>query len=193
MLRPMQPPNAYSRPPQPAFGLSVWARMGRVAAAAVVLPMLLGAQSHVGSADSRLLDAHNRERAALGLPALRWNSQLAQGAAQWSQKLAAANRMEHSPTAVGGSGHGENLWMGTAGHFAPEAMVGSWIAEKADFTRGTFPKVSRTGSWTDVGHYTQMVWRDTREVGCAIGRGTKADVLVCRYSAPGNIMGRAPF
>jgi hypothetical protein len=44
-----------------------------------------------------------------------------------------------------------------------EAMVGHWVEEKAHFTRGTFPRVSRTGAWTDVGHYTQIVWRDTSE------------------------------
>lgn len=83
--------------------------------------------------------------------------------------------------------------MGTAGRFAPEAMVGAWIEEKAYFTRGTFPRVSRTGQWADVGHYTQMVWRDTSEVGCAVARGRRADVLVCRYARPGNVVGRAPF
>lgn len=164
----------------------------RVLAAVLALPLLLGAQS-LGGEDDRLLAAHNRERAALDLPALRWNARLAEGAAEWAHKLAASGRLQHSPASAGGSGQGENLWMGTAGHFAPEAMVGDWIAEKADFAPGTFPRVSRTGNWADVGHYTQVVWRDTREVGCAIGRGARADVLVCRYAAPGNIMGRAPF
>lgn len=165
----------------------------RVAAAVLALPLLLGTQSHDGGAEERLLAAHNRERTALGLPVLRWSPVLAREAREWSGRLAKSGRLQHAPASAGGSGQGENLWIGTAGRFAPEAMVGDWIAEKADFAPGTFPRVSRTGDWADVGHYTQIVWRDTREVGCAIGRGARADVLVCRYAAPGNIMGRAPF
>jgi hypothetical protein len=158
--------------------------------AVLVLATLMGAQSHGEALDHRLLAAHNRERAALNLPALRWNTDLARGAAEWSQRLAAGSRVEH---ATGGSGQGENIWMGTAGRFAPETMVEAWLDEKAHFTPGTFPRVSRTGRWADVGHYTQMVWRDTSDVGCAVARGRQADVLVCRYARPGNVVGRVPF
>ena len=172
---------------------------GMTACAAVLsLSTLMGAQSHEGAVEQRLLAAHNRERAALDVPALRWSADLARGAAQWSQHLASANRMQHADGGAGGSGQGEsgqgeNIWMGTAGRFAPESMVGAWLEEKAHFTRGTFPRVSRTGSWADVGHYTQMVWRDTSAVGCAVARGRQADVLVCRYAKPGNVVGHVPF
>lgn len=167
-------------------------RCTRMGAAALLLSALVGAQSPDGATAERLLAAHNRERAALDLPALRWNAELARGAAQWSQQLVSANRLQHAGGA-GGSGQGENIWMGTAGRFAPERMVGSWLEEKAHFTLGTFPQVSRTGRWVDVGHYTQMVWRDTSEVGCAVARGRQTDVLVCRYATPGNVVGRVPF
>ena len=58
--------------------------------------------------------------------------------------------------------------MGTRGAFSPEQMVGNWIAEKAHYRHGQFPYVSRTGNWADVAHYTQVVWRGTTHVGCAI-------------------------
>lgn len=166
-------------------------RRMRLCAAAMTVPLLLGAQSPDGGLADRLLAAHNRERAALDLPALRWSAALSGDAQDWAERLAATGRLQHAGNA--GSGQGENLWMGTAGRFEPEAMVGSWAAERTHFQPGTFPQVSRTGDWTDVGHYTQMVWRDTRQVGCAIGRGARADVLVCRYAAPGNVVGQKPF
>lgn len=192
MVRPVQPLPLFDRLAR--FAMPSGMRSARRALIAVLLlPALLGSQSHDRSVDDRLLAAHNRERAELGLPALRWSAGLARGAAEWSRELAASGQLRHSPAATGGSGHGENLWIGTAGRFAPEAMVGGWTREKADFMPGAFPRVSRTGDWADVAHYTQMVWRDTREVGCAIGRGARADVLVCRYAAPGNIVGHAPF
>ena len=43
-----------------------------------------------------------------------------------------------------------------------------------------------------VGHYTELIWRDTTHVGCAVAiRGDRA-VLACRYSPPGNIDGQRP-
>lgn len=62
--------------------------------------------------------------------------------------------------------------MGTAGYFPPEAMIRAFVEEKRHYRHAAFPHVSRTGSWQDVGHYTQVVWRDTREVGCGSARRT---------------------
>ena len=50
-----------------------------------------------------------------------------------------------------------------------------------------------TGNWEDVGHYTQMIWRGTRRVGCALGEGAQYDYLVCRYYPAGNVYGMSPF
>ena len=61
------------------------------------------------------------------------------------------------------------------------------------FVPGIFPPVSMTGNGADVGHYTQIVWRKTTEVGGAIATGGGNDVLVCRYSQPGNIIGEPVF
>ena len=83
--------------------------------------------------------------------------------------------------------------MGTSGYFAPERMVGAFVNERRFYQHGKFPEVSSTGKWQDVGHYTQLVWRDTREVGCAVARGTGYDVLVCRYWPAGNWMGESPY
>lgn len=138
---------------------------------------------------ARLVGAHNRERAALGSPRMLWSPTLAAAAAAYANALAATDRWGHSP-ARDRVGQGENLWMGTRGAFTPEQMVGDWASERRMFRPGTFPNVSRTGSWHDVGHYTQIVWPETREVGCAIRSSARFDYLVCRYAVPGNVLGR---
>jgi hypothetical protein len=38
-----------------------------------------------------------------------------------------------------------------------------------------------------------MVWRDTREVGCAVATDTEREVWVCEYYPPGNVAGFRPY
>jgi uncharacterized protein YkwD len=139
-----------------------------------------------------LLAEHNSERDRAGVPRLAWSGKLAHEAYQWAEVLAREGSMRHAPRDVSG-GAGENLWMGAAGYYGPDSMIGAFVDEKRVFVHGTFPKVSKTGRWQDVGHYTQVVWRDTKEVGCAVARGDRDDFLVCRYWPAGNWMGQAPF
>jgi hypothetical protein len=91
----------------------------------------------------------------------------------------------HSPRAAR-PGISENLWVGTAGAYSPARGIDSWGEERLLFRDGIFPQVSSTGNWLDVSHYTQMIWRNTTQVGCALHRGPRWEALVCRYRPPGN-------
>jgi uncharacterized protein YkwD len=142
--------------------------------------------------DRRILAVHNRERQGLGLEPLNWNPALAQSAQRWAEHLAQTGRFEHAPENRSVP-EGENLWAGTKGYYTPEAMVGAWIREKRFFRPGLFPDNSITGKVEDIGHYTQMVWRATREVGCAEAASANEDILVCRYAEAGNYRGEQPF
>ncbi len=142
-----------------------------------------------GSFAERLLEAHNDERARVGVPALQWDPRLAAEARQWAGELARRQTMAHAEPAAR-RGAGENLWRGTERYYSAEEMIETFIDEKRHFTRGTFPDVSTTGQWRDVGHYTQLIWRDTQKVGCAVAAGGGQDWLVCRYWPAGNTMGR---
>ncbi|HWH17287.1 MAG TPA: CAP domain-containing protein, partial [Allosphingosinicella sp.] len=63
-------------------------------------------------------------------------------------------------------------------------------AERRYFRAGVFPNVSSSGNWSDVGHYTQMVWRGTTSVGCALHQSPRWDFLICRYAPSGNVVGQ---
>ena len=157
-------------------------------------PLMAGATGRLTSLDSRLLAAHNRERDSADVPPLEWDEALAADAAAWGEELAESGAFEHEPTDEDDpEPQGENLWAGTSGAFTPEAMVGLWIAEKKHFRSGRFPDNSRTGRLEDVGHYTQLMWRETGRVGCALAEGAEEEVLVCRYSQAGNVEGERPF
>ncbi len=135
--------------------------------------------------EQSFLDAHNRLRGEAAVPSLKWNAELALQAARWAKTLADTDSFKHSDN----TDQGENLWIGTVGAFSPEEMVETWAEEKENFRAGRFPNVSRTGIWSNVGHYTQIIWSKTTDVGCAVASNAKDDVLVCRYIPAGNIMG----
>ena len=155
-------------------------------------PLFMGTANLPASFDQRILTVHNRERLKLGLEPLSWNPALALSARQWADYLASTGRFEHAPENRYAP-EGENIWAGTKGYFAPEAMVDAWIREKRFFQPGVFPDNSTTGRVEDVGHYTQVIWRATTEVGCAEATSADEDILVCRYAEAGNYKGERPI
>ena len=144
------------------------------------------APAESGAFPARVLDIHNAERQRLAVAPLSWDEDLARDAADWARVLARKGHLEHSSQ----RSQGENLWMGTRGHYSPEHMIGAFVGERSQFRAGRFPAVSRTGNWADVGHYTQLIWPGTQKVGCALASDGRWDVLVCRYWPAGNVMGR---
>ncbi|GIX18388.1 MAG: hypothetical protein KatS3mg120_0064 [Erythrobacter sp.] len=155
-------------------------------AAAPALPQASGEQP---PHPQEWLDAHNLAREDLGLPRLAWSEALARDAAGWARHLARNDLYEHaSPDQR--RGQGENLWRGPKGLWTASQKVGFFLAEKRHFRPGNFPDVSRTGRWSDVAHYTQIIWPQTREVGCAVAHSASDEVLVCRYWPAGNVWGQ---
>ncbi|MEP0392688.1 MAG: CAP domain-containing protein [Erythrobacter sp.] len=147
------------------------------------------ARSDLSQEQSAWFNAHNEARDAFGTAPLEWSERLTMEAQQWADQLARENTIRHSNPDIRAR-TGENLWMGTSGYFHPSQMIGFFVDEQRYFRSGRFPNVSRTGNWADVGHYTQIVWAETREVGCAKATNGQNDVLVCRYYPGGNVLGQ---
>lgn len=140
----------------------------------------------------QLLEAQNAARDRVGVSRLTWSAKLAGQAEQWARHLARIGNMVHANNAQR-HGAGENLWMGTAGKYSARFMIGSFLAERRYFIDGAFPHISTTGRWQDAGHYSQVVWRNTRKVGCAVAHNRENDFLVCRYWPAGNIYGQKAY
>jgi uncharacterized protein YkwD len=160
-------------------------RLTIAAFAALTLGLPACAHADPGSTEE-LLAANNAYRANLGLPPLHWSDRLAAEAQQWAVHLAEIGQLVHS-------GPGQNLAMATAGSMSLTQLVDLWGNEQADFTNGDFPDISTTGNWMDVGHYSQMIWRATTEVGCGFAENNGIDMLVCDYNPPGNVMGERAY
>jgi uncharacterized protein YkwD len=165
--------------------------MKRIMTFPLALLCLAGASAPDPAADfaATMVKTHNAARSEVGAPPLHWSDDLAKDAAKWAEHLARTNQFEHATL----KDQGENLWMGTRARYSHAEMVEAWIDEKSMFKRGKFPNVTTTGNWSDVGHYTQLIWGNTTRVGCAVASNNEDDYLVCRYDPPGNWEGQDPI
>jgi len=135
-----------------------------------------------------MIAAHDRVRSEVGLGGLTWSNSLAAAAQQWAEHLAATNIRQHSST----DGYGENFSRGLPpSEYPPTVLFDLFYAEKKYFIPGRpVPECSNTGNFHDVAHYTQIIWKDTKQVGCGYAIGIPRAILVCQYLPQGNIVGQ---
>ena len=140
-----------------------------------------------------MLRAHNDARGAVGVAPLMWDDALVGSAQRYADEMARTRRFAHAAQPAGAGRQGENLWTGTRGAYRYEEMIAAWVDEARDFVNAPTPGFSRTRRWQDVAHYTQIVWRTTTRVGCAMGANARDEYLVCRYAPAGNVVGQRAF
>ena len=148
---------------------------------------------------TRTLSSHNRVRAKHRLPPLKWSNKLAAYSKQWVDHLGSGPRctMKHRS---GVPPYGENLYWSSAvvwsdgvretNRVTIRDVVKVWADEERwyNYNRNNCQPGQRCG------HYTQIVWRDTTEVGCAMKVcGDKSQTWVCSYNPPGNYTGVRPY
>lgn len=138
---------------------------------------------------STMIAAHNQARRQYGVGPLAWDDALARDAAVYAQHLARTGRFQHDPQRGRRPPQGENLFMGTRDAYSYSDMIRLLIDERRFFRPGRFPAVSRTGDWSQVAHYTQIIWPTSQRVGCATASNRANDYLVCRYWPTGNVVG----
>ncbi|HKP59717.1 MAG TPA: CAP domain-containing protein, partial [Polyangiales bacterium] len=154
--------------------------------------------------------AHNAVRARLmnpvpnpPLPPLTWSTELAAIAQAYATKLASSGdclNLVHSMD----NDLGENLSGNTGSMDNPTAVVDGWAEEEKCYTFGVYKRADSCDmSCTDqlhasgCGHYTQLVWRNTSQVGCGMatcGSGRNGgEVWVCNYKEAGNWVGEKVY
>ncbi|KAJ3762743.1 CAP domain-containing protein [Lentinula raphanica] len=125
------------------------------------------------------LDSHNTARAEYGASPLVWNSSLYPATQQWANACV----FQHS-----GGNYGENLAAEAPQGITVQEGVNLWMDEASQYNYSNPTFSSSTG------HFTQVVWKSTTSVACAIGNcsflGSGTGYLVCRYFPPGNYLGQ---
>jgi pathogenesis-related protein 1 len=130
-----------------------------------------------------MLGAHNQIRARVNVQPLTWSASLAARAQDWAGQLLQQGRFYHRPN----SNCGENIFEIFGGHASASEVVGDWASEAPKYN---YPANTCRGR---CGHYTQVVWRGTRELGCAVASKNGREVWVCNYYPPGNWVGERPY
>jgi uncharacterized protein YkwD len=125
---------------------------------------------------------HNQARAEAGAAPLVWSDELSSHAQEWAEELARRDRMQHRSN----NRYGENLAYGTNVDAAGAAHM--WLSERAAYDGGP---ISR-GNFSSIGHYTQMIWGSTTEVGYGIARVGRNVYVVANYAPAGNVVGQQP-
>ncbi len=139
------------------------------------------------------LDHHNKVRAEVGVGKLTWSSTLSNYAQSWANELAAKKcKIKHSECRdESGRVLGENIFWGSSSEvYGTLDASTSWYEEKADYNGA---RIGETKG-KKVGHYTQMVWSTTREVGAGVAYCPGGEIIVvANYHPAGNMVGSVPY
>ncbi|KAF6766375.1 PR-1-like protein [Ephemerocybe angulata] len=157
--------------------------LAQLLVAVVAAATMLGASAAPTPSDIQsYLDGHNVIRRTHGAVDLVWDQTLSDAAQRWVNNC----RFEHSGGSVGP--YGENLAAGS-GSFGIRAAIKLWTDEASQYNPSN-PVPS---------HFTQVVWKSTNKVGCAVQTCTGifpnnvvAQFYACEYSPPGNVIGQFP-
>ncbi|KAF9906129.1 hypothetical protein EC991_000925 [Linnemannia zychae] len=123
-----------------------------------------------------ILDAHNKHRARHGVKPLKWSKSAAAWGNDWIQQC----QFKHSS-----GDFGENL---AAGYKNFKTGIDAWYNEYSKYN------YKKPGFSMGTGHFTQVVWKGTKSVGCAkkFCPGSNWTIYICNYDPPGNYQGQYP-
>lgn len=133
--------------------------------------------SSSGKVADEWVKAHNKYRRMHQVGDVKWSAEIAKNAQEFVDKCP----REHSK-----SGYGENLARGS-GYFGNDfaGLVGYWYSEESKHDY-------KSNDWRGgiSGHFTQVVWKGTTEIGCAYNPKCEKDgykgLYVCQYNPAGN-------
>ncbi|XP_006820735.1 cysteine-rich venom protein latisemin-like isoform X2 [Saccoglossus kowalevskii] len=139
-----------------------------------------------------IVDIHNTLRKSVEPPSsnmqhMFWNDQLADMAQTWAEGC----KWEHGQPEMTEDPEyisiGQNMWKG--GHTSVPRATQAWDSERKFFHY-------QDASCDDnqmCGHYTQVVWATSKDVGCGVADCGTYNMIVCNYGPRGNYAGAQPY
>ncbi|OAA76027.1 CAP domain protein [Akanthomyces lecanii RCEF 1005] len=125
---------------------------------------------------NQMLAAHNWYRGQHSAAPLQWDNNLANNAHAWAARCSENPR--HQPN----DPHGENIAWG-GGWSSSYGWANLWGHERTQYN------FNQPGFNGNTGHFTQLVWKSTKRVGCGWAKCAYGNNVVCEYDPAGNIVG----
>ncbi|TRY91334.1 hypothetical protein DNTS_030140 [Danionella cerebrum] len=125
------------------------------------------------------LETHNKYRAMHSTPPLKLNTELNSAAQTWANHLLSTRALGHSSTE-----HGENVFYSfSSAKKTPtgKEAVDSWYSEIKDYN------FKKPGNQPNTGHFTQVVWKSSTELGVGLATDGNTVFVVGQYKPAGNI------
>ena len=152
----------------------------------IMITLALLEPSHAQNSPQDFLDAHNSARAAVGVGDMEWSDEVAAYAEQYANQRIDDCAMQHS-----GGQYGQNLAGMSDDSLDAAGAVKMWVDEGQNYDYDS--NTCATGEDQCL-HYTQVVWRDSVQLGCArVVCNTGGTFIICNYNPPGNIVGQKPY
>ncbi len=131
-----------------------------------------------------VVEAHNAWRLRYATDPVTWSDELGAHAQAWADHLAATGmELRHrSPNEFG-----ENLYWSKGSAATPKDVVDSWGGEEKLYDHAL------KNWWPKAAHFSQLVWKSTRRIGCGVSRVGDQEIWVCNYDPRGNWSGEAPY
>ncbi len=151
--------------------------------------------SAISEKDAKLiLNHHNEARASLGIPPLTWNNEISSYAQEWANYLVFKNKnkIEHRSTLGKNTrDYGENIFSGLPyDYYSVLSASEAWLEEKSIYI---YQPLSYS-NFHKTGHYSQMIWNTTKQIGVGVAKGTDGSIIVvANYYPAGNIIGLKPY
>ncbi|KAL6937954.1 hypothetical protein ACO0RG_004480 [Hanseniaspora osmophila] len=130
---------------------------------------------------SQVLAQHNQKRSLhKSTSDLSWSSDLASTAQSYADSYDCSGTLVHSH-----GDYGQNLALGYSLYDGTTAVDG-WYDEISQYD------FSNPGFSSSTGHFTQVVWKGTTQVGCGYKNCNNewGTYLVCNYQSAGNVLGQ---
>ena len=132
---------------------------------------------------SEALQAHNNYRKIHHVGPLKLNRELCKIAQNYSNHLANVGRLQHSDNCYHNDAMGENLYFCFGKDPTGTSVTTSWYSEIKQY--------DYSGDWSNgTGHFTQVVWKETTEVGFGKTKAQSGKIfVVANYYPAGNVLG----